>query len=52
MSDFPSTTYALTKDYAFVPHPHTFNDWRETSKIVDLCMVMGMDVEIDLLLEE
>ena len=52
MSDVPSTAYALTKDYAFVSNPHAFNDGRETSKAVDLCIVMGMGVEIEPLLEE
>ena len=51
-SDFPSTAYVLTKDYAFVSNPHAFNDGRNASKTVDLCMVMGMDVEIKPLLEE
>ena len=51
-SDFPSTAYALTKDYAFVSIPYAFNDGWDTSKTVDLCMVMGMDVEIEPLLEE
>ena len=51
-SDFPSTAYVLTKDYAFVSNPYAFNDGRNASKTVDLCMVMGMDVEIDPLLEE
>ena len=49
---FPSTAYALTKDYAFASNPYAFNDGQETSKTVDLCMVMGMDVEIEPLLEE
>ena len=45
--DFPSTEYALTKDYAFVSNPCAFNDGRDTSKTVDLCMFMGMDVNIE-----
>ena len=52
ISDFPSTAYALTKDYVFVSNSYAFNDGRETSRIVDLGMVMGMDVEIEPLLEE
>ena len=51
-SDFPSTAYVLTKDYAFVSNPHAFNGGWNASKMVDLCMVIGMDVEIELLLED
>ena len=51
-SDFSSTAFVLTKDYAFVSNLYAFSDGRNTSKTVDLCMVMGMDVEIEQLLEE
>ena len=32
--------------YAFASNPHTFSDRQNTSKTVDLCMVMGMDVKL------
>ena len=50
--DFPSTAFVLEKDYAFVSNPYAFSDGRNTSKMIDLCMVMEIDVEIEPLLEE
>ena len=31
---------------------YAFSDWRHTFKTVDLCMVIGIDIEIEPLLEE
>ena len=52
-ADFPSTTFELTKNYASVLNLFAFNDGRQgTSKVVDLCMVLGTDTKIEPLLEE
>ena len=46
-ADFPSTAAALTKKYAVLPIKFAFRDGRGNTKTVDLCMVLGMDLEIE-----
>ena len=47
LSDFPTTAYALKENYAFVPNKFAFTDAKlGTSKVVELCMIIGMDKEI------
>ena len=46
-ADFPGTVNALTKKYAALPNEFAFRDGRQTTKTVDLCMIIGMDVEIE-----
>ena len=46
-ADFPSTACALTKKYAVLPNESAFRDGRQTTKAVDLFMIIGMDVEIE-----
>ena len=47
LTDFPTTAYALKQDYACVPNTFAFTDAKQgTSKVVELCMIIGMDEEI------
>ena len=50
---FPLTALDVIRNYASAPHRYAFNDGRQgTFKSVDLCMVLGIDAEIESLLEE
>ena len=52
-ADFPSTACALTKKYVVLPNKFVFHDGRQgNTKTVDLCMIIGMDVEIEPRLED
>ena len=52
-ADFPSTACAFTKKYVALSNEYAFSDGRQGNiKTVDMCMVLGMDVEIEPNLEE
>ena len=52
-ADFPTTAFALTQKYAFVFNKFAFSEGRQgNTKTVDMCMIRGMDEEIEPMLEE
>ena len=52
-ADFPTIAFALTQKYAFVSNKFAFSDGRQgNTKTVDMCMALGMDEEIEPMLEE
>ena len=52
-ADFPTKAFGLTQKYASVSNPYAFSNGRQgNSKTVNLCMVMGMDEDIKLMLEK
>ena len=53
LADFPGTAFAFKRDYACISNQFAFTDARQgTSKVVELCMTMGMDEEIGPMLVE